>query len=204
MRNSFDEAATGEIHEQALEFAESLARLKSLRWGFDRFKSPHAFDKDESPPILAVIGFVKRPAIVSRHDRERAARESVCAFICQFPAQMGGHPQQIFHHSSRVFEDVVIDALMDVAHLGAALIVGSGVGFVDMSYFAWLRMQDFSVDLELSGNFEEVDLFAAIHGNVDENRWPARVQACGLGDGSALGEEGGAGVFPGGFRCALK
>ena len=54
-------------------------------------------------------------------------------------ADMRGHPHDVLHQRRRVLEDVLVDLLVDVADARAALVVGGGVGFVDMADLAGSR-----------------------------------------------------------------
>ena len=60
-------------------------------------------------------------------------------------------------------EDVLVDLLVDVADARAALIVGRGVGLVDVADFARFGVHHLAVDLKLARDFRE--LFFAIRGH---------------------------------------
>ena len=54
---------------------------------------------------------------------------------------------------------------MDVTEAHSALVVGGGVGFVDMADFAGFGVEDFAVDLELFGNFLKLGFLIDWHKN---------------------------------------
>jgi hypothetical protein len=66
------------------------------------------------------------------------------------------HTHNVVHHSHGIFKHGLIDLLVDVTNENAALVVGGGVGFVDMADFAGFRVQDLAVDLEFLRNFLKV------------------------------------------------
>ena len=66
------------------------------------------------------------------------------------------HSQKIIHHPRGVFENLVINSLMNVTNLRPTLIVGRRVGLVDMAHFARLRMQNLPVNLKLLRNFQKM------------------------------------------------
>ncbi len=67
-------------------------------------------------------------------------------------ADMGGDPHEVLHEFRRVFKDGFVDLLVDVADAGATLVVGCGIGLVDMADFEGLGVEDFAVNLELLGD----------------------------------------------------
>ena len=66
---------------------------------------------------------------------------------------MAGDAHDILHDRSGVFEDGVVDFLVDVADAHAALVVSGGIGFVDVADLAGFGVEDFAIDLELLGDF---------------------------------------------------
>src|SRR6266853_979899 len=48
----------------------------------------------------------------------------------------------ILHHRRRIFKYVPVDLLMDVPNAGPALVVGGGIGFIDVADFQRLGMED--------------------------------------------------------------
>ena len=75
---------------------------------------------------------------------------------------MRGHAPEVVHHVRGVLEHPVVDALVDVAHLRAALLAGRRVGLVDVPDLALLRVEDLSVDLELARDVEQVRKVGAL------------------------------------------
>jgi hypothetical protein len=66
---------------------------------------------------------------------------------------VGGDAHDVFHHRQWLLEHTLVDLLMDVTHAHSALIVGGRVGFVDVADLQGLGVQNFTVNLELAGNF---------------------------------------------------
>ena len=94
---------------------------------------------------------------VARGDHNQRAAGDVPRVLGFEPlADVGGDPHDVLHHRRRVLEDVPVDLLVDVADPHAALVVGGGVGFVDVPDLERLGVEDFPVDLELLGDVLEL------------------------------------------------
>ena len=153
-RDGFVQPLAGQIHQQALEFAEGPAGLKGLIRRLHRFEGLHAFDEHKRAPVFAIAAAVdatgRRGSGMTMSERRVMSRAS-CGF--KFAADVRGDAHDVLHHRGRVLEDVLVDLLVDVADAHAALVVGGGVGFVDVADLEGLGVEDFAVDLELPGDF---------------------------------------------------
>jgi len=124
-----------------------------------RLERLHLFDEHERAPELAVGVLIKRLAIPRRHYRQYPARHLPCSLRHQLAPDVCRHPHDIVHHSRRIPEDSLVYLLVDVADQHAALVVGGGVGFVDVADLARLGVKNLAVNLEPSGNLLKM-LFA--------------------------------------------
>src|SRR5690606_21140503 len=115
----------------------------------DRLKRLHPFYKNESAPEIAIRIAEESVTLARRNDREGTARDVVSPLLFQFPAEMSGDTHDVVHNSVRFFKDVLVDLLMNVTDRCPALVVGGGIGFVDMAYLAGLGVKNFAIDLEL-------------------------------------------------------
>ena len=70
-------------------------------------------------------------------------------FLPDFPADVAGHANEVFHQLFRFAEDVGVDPLEDVMHDGAALIEGHLKGVIDMPGAVRNSDQVFAVDGKL-------------------------------------------------------
>ena len=147
--DGFVEPFAGQVHQQVLEFAESAARLKGLFGRLHRLVRLHAFDEHERPPIVAVFADVITLPVAGRYDDERAARDVAGVRRFQPPADVRGHPHHVFHHRDGFFEHAPVDFLVDVTDPHSALVVGRGVGFVNVTDLERLGVKDFPVNLKL-------------------------------------------------------
>jgi hypothetical protein len=73
---------------------------------------------------------------------------------------MRRHPLNILHDGDWVLEDVVIDALQDVADGLACLMEGGAIGVVDVAAAVGCCTPKFTVDLKLACYGADIVLFA--------------------------------------------
>src|ERR1035441_8955705 len=71
--NSARAPAARQIHQQALKFAEGLARLERLRGRLHRFVRLHALDIHKRPPDIMVAVLMARLAVTRRNHNQRAS-----------------------------------------------------------------------------------------------------------------------------------
>ena len=161
--DGLDEPAAGQVHEQALEFAEGLAGLERLRRRLDGFVGLDAFHIDEGAPDIAVAVLVERPAVAGGDDDEGAAGEVADVAGLELFPEVAGDAHEVLHDAGGVPEDGAVELLMDVTDAGAALIVGGGVGLVDVADLQGLGMEDLAVDLEVAANLLQL-VFLIRHG----------------------------------------
>lgn len=138
-----------QVHEQALELTERTARLIGLFRRLHGLKGLHSFDKHERPPEFTVAPDVVGLTVARRDDDERTAGDVARARGLELAAEMRGDAHDVFHHRQRFLEHVPVDLLVDVAHAHPALVVGGGIGFVDVADLKRLGVQDLAVDLKL-------------------------------------------------------
>ena len=85
-------------------------------------------------------------------DDERAAGDVPGAGGFELAPDMRRNAHDVLHHGDRILENPLVDFLVDVADAHPALIVGGGVGFVDVADLERLGVQNLAVNLELPRN----------------------------------------------------
>ena len=172
--DGFDQAAR-EVGNQVLEPPEGLARLGGLAGGLDGFKGLGALDEEEAAPDVAAAVAVVGPAVAGGDDREHAPGDLRDAG--QFLADVSGDAHDVVHHGVRILEHALVDLLVDVTDAHPGLVVGGGVGLVDMPDLARLSMEDLAVDLEVFRDFQQFLFVVNRHGGACvQVRAPARAR----------------------------
>ena len=140
-----------EIGEIRLESAECGRRLIGLIGGFEDIVGAGVFDEDVTAEEVARRVADKRFAVTRRNHFECpvAGFRVELPFLPDFPADVAGHANEVFHQLFRFAEDVGVDSLEDVMHDGAALIEGHLKGVIDMPGAVRNSDQVFAVDGKL-------------------------------------------------------
>src|SRR5580692_11203984 len=79
-----------------------------------------------------------------------------------FRGEMSGHARDVFHQIGRMLEDGVIDALKNVADVGAALFNHHAVSVIDMAAAVRCGADKISRDLKLTRH--GADIVLQVHG----------------------------------------
>ena len=135
------------VGEEVLELAERPGRLEGLRRSLDDVVSAGPLDEDIHSPVVPVGVLVQDLAVEGLHDFEGAARRRPPP--SQFQPLMGGDAVDVVHERGRVFEDVMVDPLENVAYIGSALVVGHGESVVDVSGAIRCAFDEVADDSEL-------------------------------------------------------
>ena len=61
---------------------------------------------------------------------------------------MAGHPRHVFHHRDGVFENVMIDPLVDVADAAPGLVIPRAIRVIDVPGAEGLRLDKVGAHLE--------------------------------------------------------
>ena len=150
VRNRFDEAAARDVHEELLEVTEGACGLEGLFRRFDDVVAAGAFDEDVAAPDIA-FG-VHEPILAGfrRDERERAAGSIRRVVRFELVERVAADTGYVFHQSFRIFENVGIDALEDVADAAGALVKYGAERIVDVTASVGERVNEVAVNGELS------------------------------------------------------
>jgi hypothetical protein len=91
-------------------------------------------------------------AVAGGDENQRAAGDIGRVLGFESFAQVGGHAHEVFHHCGWILKNPAIYFLMNVADPRAALVVGGGVSFVDVTDLEGFGVLNLAVDLKLFGN----------------------------------------------------
>ena len=158
--NGIVQTRRGQIGEHLLELAEGLGSLKRLIRRTDRVVAAGALDEFIGAPIIP-FGVGVPCTAVARGDESEHAAVSIRLAV-DLRAEMGGDALDIFHDRDGVFEDVMVDALDDVARCFAGGAKDGAIGIVDVPAAVGCGRR------ELAGNFKVArhlgDVVVEVHG----------------------------------------
>jgi len=147
--DGFNQVSGREIGQQLLETAIGLPSVVDLVVVLGKFVGLSVFDEVVSAPIFTQVRLVD---IVSRRcwDGGEGLPLRITPGLDNFLAQMGGDDEDILGQAMGVFEDVMIDALEDVAASGPVRILElKGVGVVDVAVADGLGGEEVAYEFEL-------------------------------------------------------
>src|SRR5262245_21859189 len=87
---------------------------------------------------------------------QRESSPAGVRFSSELVCQMHRHPLHVLHQRRWILEDVMIDALQNVANLGSGLVKHNRVGVIDVARPVRFRSQILSVEGELSCDPAEI------------------------------------------------
>ena len=133
IRDRFMQPFAAEGGGEFLEFPEGAGDLIGLLVAFEFIVTAGAFDERIDAPVVSIrIGGAR----VSRERRD-AGECTAVGFRMSRGDERGqgvaGDALHVFHHLQWLFEDVVVDALDDEAHLPAGLIEHGAIRVVDVA-----------------------------------------------------------------------
>jgi hypothetical protein len=164
IRNRIVQSRRRQIGQKFLELPESLSRLKGLSRRLDGVERPSFFDENINTPKIALIVAIIRLPIVRRNQRKHAAAR--VGLADGFFSKVRRHALDVLHQRRRIFENVMIDALNNVADARAALIENRAIGVIDVTAAIRIRSKKFATQGELRRHGAEVVSQIRVHFNL--------------------------------------
>ena len=142
------QARRGQVGKQLLEAPEGLRRLERLLGRLDGVVGARVLDEAIGAPGFSLRIHVPVAPVARRNQRERAAR--AVGLAGHLRGKMRRDALDVLHQRGGIVEDVVIDALQDVARGRAAAWQVTQVGVVDVAVAVGRESEELAAELELA------------------------------------------------------
>ena len=148
--NGFLHLLWQQICKPFLEQTKGAPYLARLSRSHSDMRRGNPFDEHIGSPVVRVTIPVIGRAAPSRHQRHSSTRQVKFVFCTYFFSEMIGDHFYVVHDQLGVQENVVVDALQDVADRCAALPTGYNVGVVDVALSPHMTFLELGHDLKLA------------------------------------------------------
>ena len=148
------EAGRGEVSELMLEEAEGFGGLIGLGGGFDDVEGVSVLDEGVGAPVVAEVVGVQGSGVACGDEGEGAAVGVGVGWeiVSEFGGEVNGDTLDVLHERGGVAEDVVVDALEEVAGGDGVVVEGDAVGVVDVAAAGWVGRDEGAGDVEGMGD----------------------------------------------------
>ncbi len=128
----------GKVGQQFLKTSVSLGGFERLTGRFDGVKCACLLNEQIGAPIIPLLIVMIIKAVPRRGQRQHAPAE--ITFARHLRGQMARDALDVFHQQNRFLENIVVDALENVADPRAGLVKDDAISVVDVAAAVRFRL----------------------------------------------------------------
>ena len=156
VRDRLHQRFSGKVRQLSQKQTERPCLLKRLLGRPDLVVGLRSLDENVHPPVVAFCVHVAGRAVHRGDQRQCATVDVLLPRAFELRAHVPRDPLDVGHHDAGLPEDVVIDALKNVANRSPGLVERDRVGVVDMAAPVPPAHDEFAVDPEPAGHQRQV------------------------------------------------